>query len=111
MRICPICGKKYSEYPALSRKDDKTEICPQCGMLEALTAFGITDEKAHEALDEIREATEPKVKIYTAYAAETDITFIMEDKGNTTRVAGFYYGIPDNEATKQFYGKLMAEFS
>lgn len=36
MRTCPICGKDYIEYPALSRKDNETEICPDCGMLEAL---------------------------------------------------------------------------
>lgn len=36
MRTCQKCGKKYSEYPALSRKDNLTEICPSCGMREAL---------------------------------------------------------------------------
>lgn len=34
--VCPICNKKLGEYPALSRKDNKTEICSTCGMLEAL---------------------------------------------------------------------------
>lgn len=34
--ICPSCGKPYSERPALSRKDNKTLICPECGMKEAL---------------------------------------------------------------------------
>lgn len=33
------CGKEYQEYPALSRIDNKTEICPKCGMKEALEAF------------------------------------------------------------------------
>lgn len=36
IRICPNCGKSYSDAPALSRKDNKTEICPDCGMLEAI---------------------------------------------------------------------------
>lgn len=35
-RICPICGIGFSEHPAISRKDNKTEICPRCGMKEAL---------------------------------------------------------------------------
>ena len=26
-RTCPRCGKRYSEYPAISRKDNKTKIC------------------------------------------------------------------------------------
>lgn len=38
-RICPVCGREYTEYPALSRKDNKTEICPQCGIEEALEEF------------------------------------------------------------------------
>ena len=39
IRICPICGKEYTEHPALSRRDNKTEICPACGMREALEDF------------------------------------------------------------------------
>lgn len=38
-QICPICGKEYEEYPALSRKDNHTEICSECGQQEALEAF------------------------------------------------------------------------
>lgn len=37
--VCPICGKEIGKYPALSRKDNKTEICSNCGMLEALAIF------------------------------------------------------------------------
>ena len=36
---CPNCGKVYSGYPALSRKDNKTEICPDCGTAEALESL------------------------------------------------------------------------
>lgn len=38
-RICPLCGKTYTEYPALSRRDNKTEICPACGTREALEDY------------------------------------------------------------------------
>lgn len=38
-KICPRCGHTYSDYPALSRKDNKTEICPKCGELEAFEDF------------------------------------------------------------------------
>ena len=38
-RICPWCGMAYTEPPALSRKDNKTDICPDCGMMEALAAI------------------------------------------------------------------------
>lgn len=37
MPICPICNKEYSGHPALSRKDNKTKICPDCGVKEALS--------------------------------------------------------------------------
>jgi predicted RNA-binding Zn-ribbon protein involved in translation (DUF1610 family) len=33
---CPDCSEVYTEYPALSRKDNKTEICSACGVREAL---------------------------------------------------------------------------
>ena len=38
-RTCPICGKPYTEPPALSRRDNATDICPDCGMMEALAAM------------------------------------------------------------------------
>lgn len=37
--VCPICNRDYSEHPAISRKDNKTEICPNCGIKEALFDF------------------------------------------------------------------------
>ena len=37
IKKCPKCNETYDKYPALSRVDDKTEICPLCGETEALT--------------------------------------------------------------------------
>ena len=37
--VCPICGEDYSEHPAISRKDNKSKICPKCGTGEALMDF------------------------------------------------------------------------
>ena len=37
--ICPICQKETNEFPALSRKDNKTEICSDCGTNEALADY------------------------------------------------------------------------
>jgi len=45
MRICQVCGKSYTAPPAISRKDNKTEICPLCGMREALAAAQIPEEQ------------------------------------------------------------------
>lgn len=35
-KMCPRCHQPIGEYPALSRRDNTTEICSQCGTLEAL---------------------------------------------------------------------------
>lgn len=35
-RICPLCGQTYTDAPALSRTDNETQICPDCGTRQAL---------------------------------------------------------------------------
>lgn len=35
-RMCPICGRAYTDSPALSRRDNESAICPDCGTREAL---------------------------------------------------------------------------
>jgi RNA polymerase subunit RPABC4/transcription elongation factor Spt4 len=43
---CPHCGNPLTDFPALSRADNKTEICPSCGVREAMEAMaGITPVK------------------------------------------------------------------
>ena len=39
--VCPRCGKVYTDRPAISRVDDKTPICPDCGTRESLESIGI----------------------------------------------------------------------
>ena len=43
---CPICGQEYTGAPALSRTDNQTLICPDCGTLQALAAIGIANTSA-----------------------------------------------------------------
>lgn len=38
-RVCPQCGRRYTEPPALPRTDNATDICPACGLKEALAAM------------------------------------------------------------------------
>ena len=38
-RICPKCSGPMGGYPAISRKDNKTEICSTCGLKEALDTY------------------------------------------------------------------------
>lgn len=49
-RTCPICGKVYTEWPALSRLDNKTLICPDCGTRQALSSIGVSNTETEEIL-------------------------------------------------------------
>ncbi len=40
-RVCPRCGKIYVQFPALSRRDNETLICPECGTAEAFEDYGL----------------------------------------------------------------------
>lgn len=50
VKICPYCGKPYYEPPALSRIDNKTLICPDCGTREALASIDVDREEQEEIL-------------------------------------------------------------
>lgn len=43
MAICPKCKKEIDRLLALSRIDNKTMICDECGTKEALDAAGLTE--------------------------------------------------------------------
>lgn len=57
-----------------------------------------------------------KKELYSTYAKNDDMTFIMEDTYNedgeiiSTECVGFYFGEPNDESNTQFKGKLKAEF-
>ena len=50
LRVCPLCGKTYIEPPALSRTDNETLICPDCGTRQALGSIGISAEQQEKIL-------------------------------------------------------------
>lgn len=39
MKICPKCGRSFGRLLALSRIDNKTMICDECGTKEALDSL------------------------------------------------------------------------
>ena len=51
--ICPKCGQPYIGIPALSRNDEKTLICPDCGVREALATLGVSEEEQESILNAI----------------------------------------------------------
>ena len=52
---CPKCGSWYTEPPALSRTDNETLICPECGMREALEDAWFPGLQIGEAVAMMRE--------------------------------------------------------
>ena len=48
--VCPLCGKPYSDVPALSRTDNQTPICPDCGIRQALESIGVSTEEQEKIL-------------------------------------------------------------
>lgn len=53
-RICPRCGGDLGRFPALSRADDETDICSECGTEEAMIAMTLHQQGLSE--DEITNA-------------------------------------------------------
>lgn len=59
IRACPLCGKTYGEAPALSRTDNETLICPDCGTRQALESIGIDAEERERILSIIHQSYRP----------------------------------------------------
>ena len=49
-RTCPICGRSYTGHPALSRTDNETLICPDCGTRQTLASIGVDEKEQEEIL-------------------------------------------------------------
>ena len=50
IKVCPRCSRPYFGPSALSRADNETQICPDCGTREALATIGIDPEEQEEIL-------------------------------------------------------------
>lgn len=56
MRKCPYCGNTYGKPPAISRIDNETQICPDCGIRQTLISIGVDlKEDQDHILDLIHE--------------------------------------------------------
>lgn len=54
-KACALCGKPYTAPPAITRIDNRTEICHECGQRQALDAAGIPPEEQEKIIQKIRE--------------------------------------------------------
>lgn len=43
VQVCPKCGKLFSERGAVSRVDNVTIVCSDCGTREALESIGVDE--------------------------------------------------------------------
>lgn len=59
IRVCPLCGKSYGEAPALSRTDNETLICSDCGTRQALESIGIDAEEREKIISIIHQSYRP----------------------------------------------------
>ena len=55
---CPLCGKVYHEPPAVSRRDNKTRICSECGQREAWTQMGLRRDEQDTIIAKARRVFE-----------------------------------------------------
>lgn len=51
--VCPRCGDTFTQKPAISRLDNKTEICPLCGCREALEASNLPEADKEFIMEQI----------------------------------------------------------
>jgi uncharacterized Zn finger protein (UPF0148 family) len=56
-RQCPLCGQQFTGYPALSRIDGKTQICPDCGTRQALQSIGVDADEQEQIIETIHRHT------------------------------------------------------
>ncbi|MDE7363469.1 MAG: hypothetical protein K2N27_01070 [Ruminococcus sp.] len=49
-RICPKCGKTYIGRPAISRDDNLTPICSDCGIRESLQSLALPVEEQEKII-------------------------------------------------------------
>ena len=57
-KVCPICQREYTGYPAISRVDNKTQICSDCGVREAMAYMGVDPGETERVLDVIHQQTD-----------------------------------------------------
>lgn len=60
LAICPRCGQPYYEPPVLSRLDNETLICPDCGTRQALQSIGVDTAEQEQIIETIHRHMESR---------------------------------------------------
>lgn len=109
-RTCPKCKREYTEHPALSRDDNKTEICPACGTLEALDAAIKDEDELRKAIERVNEAisnVRTRLEALTLTKDQDSLGPIMLE-GETT--AGYYVQMMIGEQDLQWAAAKLLEY-
>ena len=56
--VCPLCGRVYHGAPALSREDNETPICPDCGTRQVLQSIGVEPFEQEQIIETIHRHTQ-----------------------------------------------------
>lgn len=59
IRTCPKCSKTYTGRPAISRDDNMTAICPDCGIRESLQSLSVYGKEQEKILSIIHRHSRP----------------------------------------------------
>ena len=98
LKQCPRCGKIYSGPSALSRSDNTTEICPACGMAEALKAM---DAVKADAARDLGDSVEDSLEANSWYVKMEDLVIKSNGSEMMPEVGKLYA-----EAVKDFTTRL-----
>ena len=107
LSICPRCGKPYYEPPALSRLDNETLICPDCGTREALDSIGVSPEEQdsiiqtiHRCLNEAVKHTISERHVCVVYSSELTCYYSLLERICTHRKGKHHFsgGIQNDES-------------
>ena len=72
---CPFCLEKTIDFPAISRRDNETEICSACGTREALDDW----KKASEKKIDLSERANDSLLIASQVLITKEILTTIED--------------------------------
>lgn len=112
LSVCPRCGRSFCEPPALSRLDNETLICPDCGTREALDSIGVKPDEQEQILAAIhrRRAGINPVR-YTVSRLEDCVVYISEMTGYIRRVTVIYTHNKTNGGTRLCGKKAASELT
>lgn len=102
-KICPICKFSIIGHPAISRKDNTTQICSNCATIEALQAFQDYQDKNKTRPTKMRKITKDNL----LKLVELKIKYIQTKDDDVLKVINEYITNVINK-DKHYYSKLKS---